>query len=103
MGINVVDLVRCQSSLLQCPSDHEHGRVAAWVRARKVIAVDGGRPADDFGEYSCVARARVLEVLEEKIDRTLTDHRAVAVHVERTYLRFLGECSELVHDVQAGW
>src|SRR5205807_8338400 len=96
---DVADLLRIDARIFNCPSDHADHTALCLVRGGHMVSVGGRAVTDDLGINMRAAPAGVFQFFENYDSRAFTDHKPVAVAVERARGTFglIVACGERAH------
>src|SRR2546430_15632118 len=81
--VDVVDLLRIDARIFNCPSDHADHTALRLVRGGHMVSVGGRAVTDDLGINMRAALAGVFQVFENYDPPALTDPKTLAVPVAR--------------------
>ena len=84
MYIDIVDILRLQTSVLECVLHHENSTESLGVRSCDVMCVGTHALAHHLGIDLCATSLSVLEFLKDEASSTLAHDESVARCAERT-------------------
>src|SRR5580704_13376023 len=99
MRVDVIDLIRLNTGILNGAIHHAKGPVAILGRAGDVVRIGAHSVADDFRQYSRPSLASQLQFFQDEHARSFTHHETIAFRIPgpRGFLRLVIALGKSAH------
>ena len=84
MGVDIIDLFRCNAGILQCGCHRPGGPGPLFVGLRDVCGVAACATSEDFAKNRGTTFFCVFEFFEDEDPSSFAEHEPIAIQIERT-------------------